>query len=110
MWINICLIANVHVYLSFAMLWHITHDRMLVCYSSSSEEESEDAVPTDENNSFSRKCQEEEDGNNGGPARKKHKIEQQAPKSRCVFVNVSDCRSEISYQIFYLSKTSSAIV
>ncbi|XP_034061757.1 U6 snRNA phosphodiesterase isoform X1 [Gymnodraco acuticeps] len=55
---------------------------MLVCYSSSSEEESEDAVPTDENNSFSRKCQEEEDGNNGGPARKKHKIEQQAPKSR----------------------------
>ncbi|KAJ4938334.1 hypothetical protein JOQ06_002954 [Pogonophryne albipinna] len=55
---------------------------MLVCYSSSSEEESEDAVPTDENNSFSRKCQEEEDGNNGGPARKKHKIEQQTPKSR----------------------------
>ncbi|XP_063767780.1 U6 snRNA phosphodiesterase 1 isoform X2 [Eleginops maclovinus] len=55
---------------------------MLVGYSSSSEEESEEASATDENRSFSRKCQEEEEGNHGSPARKKHKIEEQAPKTR----------------------------
>ncbi|XP_031166306.1 U6 snRNA phosphodiesterase isoform X2 [Sander lucioperca] len=60
------------------------YNRMLVGYSSSSEEESESSAvaATDRNKSFSRKCQEEDDANNGSPARKKHKIEEQVPKTR----------------------------
>ncbi|XP_034735483.1 U6 snRNA phosphodiesterase isoform X2 [Etheostoma cragini] len=56
---------------------------MLVGYSSSSEEESESAAAAATANALlSRKCQEEDDANNGSPATKKHKIEEQVPKTR----------------------------
>lgn len=55
---------------------------MLVDYSSSSEEESDATTKTDRNECFSSKCQ--KDANDGCPAKKKSKIVDGFPKTRCL--------------------------
>lgn len=73
---------------------------MLVGYSSSSEEESE--VTTDSNTSLSRKYQEEDDGNDDCPVRKKAKMKEPVPKTRCVCVGIEE-GSQCNTEHFYIS-------
>lgn len=62
---------------------------MLVGYSSSSEDEEADggeaaAADSAPGSGCSRKCEEEDEANDGSRVRKKCKVEEQVPKTRCV--------------------------